>query len=196
MCIFLMLKANKVTYMRVISGSARGLRLDCPDGIDTRPTLDRVKEAMFSMLAPYIPMSDVLDLFSGSGALGIEALSRGAKSSFFVDNRSDAVKCIKNNIESAKLGDRAEVYFGDAYDFLKKQSESFDIIFIDPPYSKNLYKPITEEIYKNKILKSDGLIVLEWDFANSEPQFCEHFVVEKRKKYGRVGITVLKEGNV
>lgn len=180
--------------MRVISGTARGLKLNTPSGMETRPTLDRVKEAVFSMLLPYLNGAVVLDLFAGSGALGIEALSRGADKSVFVDNSEAAIKSINTNIKSAKFSEYAAIYKTNAVNFLQNCSQKFDIIFLDPPYAKGLYNNILHLIETNRILKDDGLIVVEWDFETGFTDNYGSFEVFKEKKYGRVGITVLKWG--
>ena len=179
--------------MRVISGSARGLKLESPDGDKTRPTLDRVKEALFSMLFPYLNGAEVLDLFAGTGALGIEALSRGADKSCFVDNSKDAIRVINSNVSAARFVDSSTVLKTDAIEFLKNCDQKFDIIFLDPPYANGLYEASVNLISENKILKKDGLIVIEQDLdAPSMNTFGDAFAVFKEKKYGRVGITVLK----
>lgn len=180
--------------MRVISGTARGLKLNTPSGIETRPTLDRVKEAVFSMLLPYLNGAVVLDLFAGSGALGIEALSRGADKSVFVDNSEDAIKSINTNIKSAKITECSTVLKTNAANFLQNCNQKFDIIFLDPPYAKGLYNDILHLIEINRLLKDDGLIVVEWDFETGFTDNYSSFEVFKEKKYGRVGITVLKWG--
>ena len=180
-------------FVRVISGSARGLKLVSPDGIKTRPTLDRVKEALFSMLYPYLNGAIILDLFAGSGALGIEALSRGADKSYFIDNSQEAISCINSNIAAAKFNESSVVLKADAIEFLKKCGKKFDIIFLDPPYANDLYEVAIKLISENEILAKDGLINVEQDLDNNPIKtFNEAFEVFKEKKYGRVGITVLK----
>ncbi len=179
--------------MRVISGSARGLRLISPEGDKTRPTLDRVKEAIFSMMLPYINGAEVLDLFAGSGALGIEALSRGAENATFVDTSKDAIRAVKTNVSVAKFDDKAVVLQSDAAKFIESCERKFDIIFLDPPYANGLYESTLKLISEKQILKEDGFIIIEQDFdAQSIINFGNVFEIEKEKKYGRVGITVLK----
>lgn len=180
--------------MRVISGSARGLKLNSPDGINTRPTLDRVKEALFSMLQAHITDARVLDLFSGSGALGIECLSRGAKEAVFVDISSEAVSCIKSNISSARIADKSFVIKSDFRDYLRESRGKFDLIFLDPPYSDGFYKDALSLIGENRLLADEGFIVVEWDIAIGFQNEVSAFSVYKEKRYGRVGITVLKWG--
>ena len=177
--------------MRVISGKARGLKLYSPEDNDTRPTLDRVKEALFSMLLPYIQEAKVLDLFAGSGALGIEALSRGACKAFFVDNSDKAIKCIRDNLSISKFQEVSVVLKTSAEKFLNTTDEIFDVIFIDPPYANGLYSDIISSIYENNILAENGLIVVEWDFDIGFSFNTQLFSVLKEKKYGRVGVTLL-----
>jgi len=180
--------------VRVISGKVRGLKLECPQGFETRPTLDRVKEAVFSMLLPYIANSSVLDLYAGSGALGIEALSRGADSAVFIDDNEDAYNCIKRNLSNAKFNNKATVLRTSAESFLKSSDRKFDIIFIDPPYSKDMYSSTLKLIRDFKILSNEGIILAEWDYEIGFTSTLSGFVVEKEKKYGRVGVSVLKWG--
>ena len=180
--------------MRVISGSARGKKLLSTDGYDVRPTLDRVKESVFNMIAFDIPDTSVLDLFSGSGALGIEALSRGAKYSTFVDNSSQSILVTKKNLEATHLEDLATVVTSDSIEYLKKCHKKFDIIFIDPPYESDLYEKSLLNIKENNVLTKDGFIVLEYDINTTPPfDFCG-FEIFKEKKYGRVKILLMKEG--
>lgn len=181
-------------FVRVISGSARGLKLSSPEGINTRPTLDRVKEALFSMLQTYLIDAVVLDLFSGSGALGLECLSRGAKKAVFVDNSQEAILCINSNLSSAKLADKSLVFKSDFCDYLENCNEKFDLIFLDPPYSKNFYKTALDLICQKKLLNDDGLIILEWDSQIGFQNEISAFEVYKEKHYGRANITVLKWG--
>ena len=128
--------------MRVISGTARGLRLESPDGQDTRPTLDNVKEAVFSMLFDRVRDAKVLDLFAGSGALGIEALSRGASHCIFSDKSQKSVSIVKTNVTKARLTDKAEIVKADYKEVLSDctgKDKKFDIIFLDPPYAKDFW---------------------------------------------------------
>ena len=127
--------------MRVIAGSARRLLLKTPEGMDTRPTTDRIKETFFNMHQPRIPGCRLLDLFPGSGAIGIEALSRGAREAVLDENQKEALRCIRENLSSTHLEDRANVMEGDVFVCLKRlegRCEPFDIIFMDPPYNHDL----------------------------------------------------------
>ncbi len=178
--------------MRVISGKVRGLKLDCPQGIETRPTLDRVKEAVFSMLLPYIVDSSVLDLYAGSGALGIEALSRGADSAVFIDDNEAACNCIESNLSKSKFDVQSKVIKTSVENFLKSTDKKFDIIFLDPPYSKNMYSKALKLIRDYNVLSANGIILVEWDYEIGFTKDLSDFVVVKEKKYGRVGVSVLK----
>ena len=180
--------------MRVISGKVRGLRLDSPDGVTTRPTLDRVKEAVFSMLMPYLCDATVLDLFAGSGALGIEALSRGAKSAVFIDSSSKAIACIEENIKRANFDSVSAVKKYEFDLFLESCDAKFDIIFLDPPYEKGFYDKALRIISERSLLSDNGLIVAEWDYEIGFTNKFYDLALIKEKKYGRVGISVLGRG--
>lgn len=177
--------------MRVISGSARGLKLLSPEGLDTRPTLDRVKEALFSMLFDKVADSAVLDLFAGSGALGIEALSRYAAGCTFTDSDKRAIATVNLNLEKARLKDRAKVLNTDSIQFLKTADEPFDLIFLDPPYKAGLYEEVFEIIKSRKLLSDGGLIAAE---CNADIEIAPSgFEIIKNKTYGKVRLCVLKE---
>ncbi|MCD8049587.1 MAG: 16S rRNA (guanine(966)-N(2))-methyltransferase RsmD [Clostridia bacterium] len=177
--------------LRVISGSARGLKLQSLEGQDTRPTLDRVKEALFSILSPYLREACVLDLFAGSGALGIEALSRGAEHVDFVDKFSSALDIVKENAAKAKMTEKSSFYLFDAERFLRERAQIYDIVFLDPPYAAGLYEPILNLILKKKLLRESGIIAMEWDYNAARPSVPTGFEVLKERKYGRVGISLL-----
>lgn len=150
--------------MRVISGSARGKKLLAPEGLDTRPTTDRIKETIFNIISPYIKDCLFLDLFSGSGAIGIEALSRGAKEAVFIDFSEECRKIIIKNLVGSRLSERGKVHKDDilsALYLLGKKGEKFDIIYLDPPYASGLYEITLESIVKNNLLNQDGMILAE-----------------------------------
>ncbi len=150
------------TNMRVIAGSARSLKLVTPVGTDTRPTTDRIKETLFNMIQAQIPDSVVIDLFAGSGALGIEALSRGAAHAYFVENNTAAHQCIRENLRFTALTDKATVLRQDVTAALTMIQESqVDLIFIDPPYQKGYEEKILGQLSKMDYVNSDTLIVLE-----------------------------------
>lgn len=177
--------------MRVISGSARGLNLLSPDGMSTRPTTDRVKEAMFNIIQTKIPCDKVLDLFSGSGALGIEALSRGCRKCVFVENDLTSFGIINKNIEKARLSDKSELYRQDAFLYLEKCQEKFNIIFLDPPYNKGFLDKIFLKIKNNNLLSDDGIIVVETEYNGETPE-CNDFLCINSKKYGKTMVLIYK----
>ncbi len=179
--------------MRVISGTARGLKLTALSGDDTRPTLDNVKEAVFSMLFDKAEGAKVLDLFSGSGALGIEALSRGAQRCVFSDKNEKAVKVIRDNLSKSHLSDKAEVFcqsFERTLEILSGKGEKFDIIFLDPPYDSTLLNDSIEKILAFSLLADSGIIVAESDRPDAVSN--ENLTVLKDKKYGRVFVKFLE----
>ena len=177
--------------MRIISGQARGRKLLAPEGLDTRPTTDRVKESMFNLIIPYIPADTVLDLFGGSGALGIEALSRGCKSCVFIESNKAAVGVIKKNLELSRQDSKAEVITLDAFTYLNRTSTKFDIIFLDPPYNKGLLAKAVELISTLDLLSENGIIVAESEVGGEEPP-NGYFEVLKRTKYGKTTVFVLR----
>ena len=173
--------------MRVITGSAKGCKLSSPEGLDVRPTLDRVKESLFSILYPYTSNSCVLDLFAGSGALGIEALSRGAIKCTFVEKNKKAYDCVINNLRHTKLTDKAVVNFGIYEEFFKKNSEKFNLVFLDPPYSLGIEENVFKEIGAH--ITDDAIIVLE---SEVEQKNFVGYEIIKNVRYGRVYITLYK----
>ena len=182
--------------MRVITGKAKGIVLKTLPGASTRPTADRVKEAIFSMLQFDIEERSVLDLFAGSGQMGIEALSRGAASATFVDKSKDAIKFIKENIAKTKLTENATVFQSDYIDFIKRnKGQKFDIIIIDPPYALKMYTPALKGLLEYDMLKSTSLIICESgadDFFEGDTVLQAEFDIAKQNKYGNTFITVLK----
>lgn len=172
--------------MRVIAGSARRLLLKAPDGTDTRPTADRVKESLFNMLNPDLYGCAFLDLFSGSGAIGIEALSRGAQRAVLVDASMECAGIIKQNLEVTKLGENAEIINEDVYaaiERLGRRGDKFDIIFMDPPYAAGYYVPVMEAIKKADILAAEGYIVAE-SAKGVDFTAAEGFKIFKERKCG------------
>ena len=182
--------------MRVISGRARGTKLNSIDDIATRPTLDRVKESLFNIIRNKIPESIVLDLFAGSGAIGIECISRGASKAYFCEKSHIASKMIYQNLERTKFLDESTVIEKDyemALKMLKEENISFDIIYIDPPYMKNIAVYSVEQILSLNILKEDGIIIIETDDENRELKELEKLQVQvyDSRKYGRVSLIFL-----
>jgi len=179
--------------LRVISGSARGKKLLSPDGQDIRPTLDRVKESVFNMIAFSANDASVLDLFCGSGALGIEALSRGAREAVFVDADRKSIQITEKNLELTRLKPYATCVLSDSIAFLKTTDKQFDLIFLDPPYESFLYEKALNEIKVRNLLAPDGLLIVEFDKVLT-PLFSHcGFSVQREKKYGRVKILIMKE---
>ena len=173
--------------MRVISGTARGTKVNSIQELSTRPTLDRVKESLFNILQPNIQEDSViLDLFSGSGALGLEALSRGAKSATLCDNSKKAIKVIENNLQKTKL--EAEIINEDFTKCIEKlQGKQFDIIFLDPPYETNYIEKAINKILECNLLKKDGLIIAETDNQKIVENIEKlDITIRDKRKYGRV----------
>lgn len=179
--------------MRVISGVARGLKLQSLEGSDTRPTLDNVKEAIFSMLFDYCADANVLDLFAGSGSLGIEALSRGAAHADFADKSMAACRVIRANLEKSKLDKSADVFNKDAFSFLKSAKEKgskYDLIFLDPPYALGLLNETLNLINEYDLLQKGGLVVCEFESGTNVN--AENYMLLKDKRYGRVCVNILE----
>lgn len=184
--------------MRVISGKARGKKLISLEGQNTRPTLDRVKEALFNIIQFNVEDRNVLDLFAGSGALGIESLSRGAKTATFCDNSYDAIRVIKTNIENTKNEDKSIVINKDyslALNSLSKQNKKFDIIFLDPPYKTDFGIKAINIIIELDILAEDGIIILETDDETREKEIknIKEIEVFDERKYGRVMLIFIRK---
>lgn len=180
-----------VWLLRVISGKARGLKLQSLDGLSTRPTLDRVKESIFNMLFDKVNGASVLDLFAGSGALGIESLSRYATECTFVDNNTKAIEVIRENLTKARFLESSDLIYDDYKSFLEKTDKKFDVVFLDPPYMAGITEDVLELIYKKNILKNGALIIVESD-KNNVPCYGDNFKVIKEKYYGRVCVCLLE----
>ncbi|MBE7002025.1 MAG: 16S rRNA (guanine(966)-N(2))-methyltransferase RsmD [Ruminococcaceae bacterium] len=179
--------------MRVISGAAKGILLKTPDGLATRPTADRVKEALFSIIQFELQGTKVLDLFGGTGQLGIEALSRGAKSCVFVDESKDACKLIQENLKRTKLEHTAQVICGDYAFFLKKCRESFDIVFLDPPYAEKFLENSLNLISEIDILQSGGIIVTERPVGKDLVCELPGYSRSKDYKYSKTILTLFRK---
>lgn len=180
--------------MRVITGSARGRRLKELEGLETRPTTDRVKEGLFSALQCDIEGRRVLDLFAGTGQLGIECLSRGAASAVFVDRRGDAVRLVGENLALTGLQDRARVVRGDSLEYLRGLKERFDLIFLDPPYQAGLLEPALNLISAFDILNPHGIIVAEHPADRVLPSLRAPYRVHRTYRYGKIALTVFRRG--
>lgn len=183
--------------MRVISGSARGTTLHSIDDISTRPTLDRVKESLFNIIQNQIEDAIILDLFAGSGAIGIEFLSRGAKKAYFCDKSQKAINMVEKNLEKTKLKDKAVIFNTDYIDCISKISNiEFDIVFLDPPYKENFSIKAIEKINENKLLKKGGIIIIETDEPEREIKEIKNTKIDYEiydlRKYGRASLIFLR----
>lgn len=179
--------------MRVIAGKARGTVLKTPEGLRTRPTADRVKEALFSIIHFDVPGAKVLDLFGGSGQLGIEALSRGADSAVFVDENAAACDLIRENLRRTKLQDQAKVMRSDYMAYLNSCREKFDIILLDPPYAEVFLENSLNRISEIDILQSGGIIVAERPLGKEIPWDFPGLSRSKDYKYGKSLLTLYKK---
>ena len=179
--------------MRVITGKARGVALKTPNGMATRPTADRVKEALYNIIQFDVPAARVLDLFGGTGQLGIEALSREAKSAVFVDEREDACRLIKENLKRTKLEQFGRVIRSDYMAYLKTCRDKFDIILLDPPYAEVFLENSLKMITEIDILQSGGIIVTERPVGKELPWEFEGFERSRDYKYGNTLITIYRK---
>lgn len=172
--------------MRVIAGSKKRLQLQTVPGMNTRPTTDRIKETLFNMIGNEVYECRFLDLFAGSGQMGIEALSRGATHTCFIEKDKKAMNCIRQNLEHTQFTDESTVMSGDVVDCLNRlsQEEPFDIIFMDPPYQLGVEQTVLDSIYKNQLLAQDGYIIVE-AALDTDFSFIEQmpFIILKEKRY-------------
>lgn len=179
--------------MRIISGTMRGTKLYTLEGLNTRPTLDRVKEALFNILNFDLQEAKVLDLFAGSGALAIESISRGASQAVLCDYSADAIKIIKKNIEKTRCEDKTIVFkqnYENLLDTLKSKNMKFNIIFLDPPYESTFAEIATKKIIELNLLEENGIIIIETDntdkvLKNIDTELVNLYDV---RKYGRVSL--------
>ena len=183
--------------MRVISGRARGTVLHSIEDINTRPTLDRVKESLFNILQREIEDKIILDLFAGSGQIAIEFLSRGAKEAYLCDTSREAVAMIKQNLTKTKMLDKAKVYNEDYTELLnriEKENKKIDLIFIDPPYKQNLAVNAVKQIIDKKLLNFEGKIIIETDEKERIISQIEKLDIEitDQRKYGRANLIFVK----
>ena len=176
--------------MRVITGVARGKNLYTPPGIDVRPTAQRVKEAIFSAIQFHIPGARVLDLFAGSGQMGIEAISRGASSVTFVDGSDESIRTIRKNLESTALVGCAKVTKADSFRFLARLQNQFDIIFIDPPYGLGLAKKALRR--SSEHLAPGGFIICETEQKAGMPEKEGGIALYKKYRYGQTDIRIYR----
>lgn len=171
--------------MRVIAGKARSLRLKTPEGLDTRPTTDRIKETLFNMLMPYLPDAVFVDLFSGSGGIGIEALSRGARHAYFVENQKNALACITDNLNFTRLMEQATIMKQDVLSALGGIHEKeVDVIFMDPPYHQDYEKQVLALLKDMPYMTDNTLIVIE-AALDTDFSYLENmgYALTKEKRY-------------
>ena len=178
--------------MRVITGLAKGKRLETPEGKDVRPTPDKVKEGLFSALQFDIEGRRILDLFAGSGQLGIEALSRGAESAVLVDSSATSIKLARRNVEYCGFSDKAKVIQLDFSAYCAMSRETFDIVFLDPPYNAGLLMPAVKAVLP--LMSDYGLIVCEHPPEVKPDETVGGFGIFKTYRYGKVNVTVYRKG--
>ena len=177
--------------MRIITGFAKGTKLETLEGLDTRPTTVRVKESIFSMLQFELENRRVLDLFAGSGQMGLEALSRGAASCTFVEKNLEAMEIVKKNAKKTRLAEKCKIVNVDYKDYLRgaRKGERFDIVILDPPYSMKIIPEILDSLVKYDMLNANAKVVCESE--DDTEYICEGLEALRHNKYGRVYITVL-----
>jgi len=182
--------------LRIISGKAKGCRLKVPAGRKTRPTADRVKEAVFSAIQFDIAGKEVLDMFAGAGGLGLEALSRGAEHAVFIDSGDEAVKALRENLEKTRLTGKAEIKKADYTPaLLGCEGRAFGLIFIDPPYGAGFYEDVLDKICRYGLLEDDGIAILEKP-AGLQVSYPEGFTESRRKRYGKTEIIFIAKETV
>jgi 16S rRNA (guanine(966)-N(2))-methyltransferase RsmD len=182
--------------MRIITGKAKGIRLKTLEGESTRPTAERVKESVFSMLQFDLEGREILDVFAGSGQMGLEAVSRGAAHVTLVDQSKDAIRIIQENVSKTKLTEQCTVYQGSALDYIRRnQGKKVDIVFLDPPYASGLYAPVLRLLYESEILKPTTVLVCESDtelIFGEDEALISCYEMMKRARYGKIVVTLLK----
>lgn len=181
--------------MRVISGICKGRPLKAVPGQTTRPTTDKVKESIFNIIGPFFNGGQGLDLYAGSGGLGVEALSRGIEKMIFVDRNPKAIEIVQQNIHACHFEAKAEVYRNDAKRALKavaKREMKFDVIFLDPPYALQRIEEEISFISQNKLLTEQGIIVTEHDASTFLPESIDDITCIRNEQYGDTGISIYR----
>lgn len=179
--------------MRVITGTARGMTLKAPAGMKTRPTLDQVKEALFSAIQFEIEGRRALDLFAGSGQLGIEALSRGARSAVFVDQSRQAIAALRENLTKTRLLEKAQIVQSDYLSYLARCRETFDLIFLDPPYAEVFLETALKKISEIDILSDSGIIICERPPEKQLPDAVGGLQRCRDYRYGKTAVTLYRK---
>lgn len=181
--------------MRIISGLAKGRKILSPVGMNTRPTLDRIKQSIFNIIQNDVYGTMALDMFAGTGSLGLEAVSRGAKYCYLVDKGSETYSFLKKNIENLGFQDKSEALNMDSYEalsFFQKKGITFDLIFIDPPYLKDMIPPAINKIYEKNLLNKDGMIVSKIDTSETIYEGNEFIRLYDSRKYGNTTVCFYK----
>lgn len=173
--------------MRVITGSVRGKKLSVLEGNDVRPTTDKVKEAIFSIIQFELPGAKVLDLFAGSGQLGIEAISRGAEKAFFVDKSKASINIITENISETGFEDKSKIIFMDSLDYLRSSKEKYDIVFLDPPYNHGILEQVLPLLESH--MNNGGRIICEHEQRLILPEKIGSICLKKKYKYGKIEVS-------
>lgn len=178
--------------MRIISGTARGRKLKEPQGMDTRPTTDKVKESLFNIIQFELEGRRVLDLYAGTGQLGLEALSRGAERCVFVDQRREAAALVKENIKLCRFEDRSRVAQEESLSFLSACREKFDVVFLDPPYQSGLLEKSLEQLIRFDILREHGIIVCESGAEWTVPPLVPPYEAGREYRYGQIKLSLCR----
>lgn len=178
--------------MRIVAGEFKGRKLQTPENNQIRPTSEKVKEALFSIIAPDIYEAVCVDLFAGTGNLGLEALSRGAAKCYFGDNSRTSIEIVRQNVAHCRAEERAVIYFGSYEKVLNKIYEPVDIFFLDPPYREGLYEDCFSRIRELELLAEDGMIIAEHSTADAFPDQLAGFTKVKERKYGSMTITIYR----
>jgi 16S rRNA (guanine(966)-N(2))-methyltransferase RsmD len=183
--------------MRIITGAARGCKLKAPKGLNTRPTTDRVKEAIFNILGARTREAKILDIFAGTGALGLEALSRGGSHAMFIDLSGESIRVIKDNAAHTKLDGRSEIVRADVFlllERLKRRGEKFTLVFCDPPYNKGLAQRVLEIFSDGSLLEDLGVLVIEHDKNDALPtEFAGALFHARSEKYGATMVSFYQQ---
>ncbi|MEF9952912.1 MAG: 16S rRNA (guanine(966)-N(2))-methyltransferase RsmD [Clostridium sp.] len=181
--------------MRIISGSAKGRKIKTPEGLDTRPTSDRVKQSVFNIILKYIFDAKVLDLFGGTGNLGIESISRGCESCVFCEENKKSFEILRENVKTLGFENKATIYNKDAFKVLEqlsRENKKFNVVFLDPPYGKGLVEKSIENINRLDLLEDDGIIIAEYDNVDNLVEKIGRINVYRTEKYGRIMISFYK----
>lgn len=181
--------------LRIIGGDWRGCKLDFPDAQGLRPTPDRVRETLFNWLMPVIHGARCLDLFAGSGVLGLEALSRGAAGVVLVDSQPRVIAALQKNLDFLQVGTRAQLQQSDALAYLNQLNDSFNVIFLDPPYHQNRLQPCIDSLYEQGALSQQGYLYFEASRDGNLPELPAAWMVHRQKTAGQVSYYLLRHAD-